>query len=61
MQIKTSHNMLNLGLTPEGLLKELEEKFPPPFTGPDDRIQHIMFTAGQQSIIQWIKQRITED
>ena len=61
MQIKTSPNMLNLGLTPEGLLKELEEKFPPPFTGPDDRIQHIMFNAGQQSIIQWIKQRISED
>jgi hypothetical protein len=53
--------MLNLGLTPEGLLKELEEKFPPPFTGPEDKIQHIMFTAGQQSIIHWIKQRITED
>ena len=53
--------MLNLGLTPEGLLKELKEQFPPPFTGPEDKIQHIMFTAGQQSIIQWIKQRITED
>ncbi len=53
--------MLNLGLTPEGLLKELEEKFPLPFTGPEDKIQHIMFTAGHQSIIQWIKQRITDD
>ena len=53
--------MLNLGLTPEGLLKELEEKFPPPFTGPEDKIQHIMFVAGQQDIIHLIKQRITED
>jgi len=53
--------MLNLGLTPEGLLKELEENFPPPFTGPEDKIQHIMFNAGQQDIIHWIKQRITED
>ena len=61
MQIKTSHNMLNLGLTPEGLLGELEDKFPPPFTGPEDTITHIMFRAGQQSIIDWIKQRITED
>ena len=25
--IKTFHNMLNLGLTPEGLLKELEQNF----------------------------------
>ena len=48
--------MLNF-LTPERLLAELEEQFPPPFTGPEDKIQHIMFTAGQQSIIQWIKQR----
>jgi|TARA_B100001741_G_scaffold257203_1_gene220128 hypothetical protein len=52
--------MLNF-LTPEKLLEELELTFPPPFTGPEDKIQHIMFTAGQQSIIQWIKQRITDD
>ena len=60
MQIKTSHSTLNF-LTPEKLLAELEEKFPPPFTGPDDKITHIMFSAGQRSIIDWIKQRITED
>lgn len=53
--------MLNLGLTPEGLIGELEEKFPRPFTGPDDKITHIMFRAGQQHIIDWIKQRISED
>ena len=52
--------MLNF-LTPEKLLAELEESFPPPFTGPEDKIQHIMFTAGQQSIIHWIKQRIIEE
>jgi hypothetical protein len=60
MQIKTSLNTLNF-LTPERMLAELEEQFPPPFTGPEDKIQHIMFNAGQQSIINWIKQRITED
>jgi hypothetical protein len=53
--------MLNLGLTPEGLLGELEEKFPPPFTGPEDKITHIMFRAGQQSIIDYIRTRIKED
>jgi hypothetical protein len=52
--------MLNF-LTPEKLLAELEEKFPPPFTGPDEKIQHIMFKAGQQHIIDWIKQRISEE
>ena len=48
-------------LTPQKLLAELEDKFPPAFTGPEDKITHIMFSAGQQSIIDWIKQRITED
>ena len=53
--------MLNLGLTPAGLLDELEDKFPPPFTGPEDTITHIMFRAGQQSIIDYIRTRIKED
>ena len=53
--------MLNFGLTPQVLLEELEDKFPPPFTGPEDTITHIMFRAGQQSIIDWIKQRLNED
>jgi len=52
--------MLNF-LTPEKLLAELEDKFPPPFTGPEDTITHIMFRAGQQSIVDWIKQRLTEE
>jgi len=52
--------MLNF-LTPEKLLAELENTFPPAFTGPEDKITHIMFRAGQQSIIDWIKQRLTED
>jgi hypothetical protein len=60
MQTKTFHNMLNF-LTPEKLLAELEDKFPPPFTGPEDTITHIMFRAGQQSIIDWIKQRLSEE
>jgi len=53
--------MLNFGLTPQVLLEELEDKFPPSFTGPEDKITHIMFRAGQQSIIDWIKQRLSED
>ena len=52
--------MLNF-LTPEKLLAELEERFPPPFNGPEDKIQHIMYNAGEQNIIRWIRQRINDE
>ena len=61
MQIKTYHSMLNLGLTLEGLLGELDQKFPEHRPLPDDPITHIMFRAGQRDIIDWIRQRITEE
>jgi len=61
MQTKTSLNMLNLGLTFEGLLGELDQKFPLENPHPDNQITHIMFRAGQRSIIDWIKQRIEEE
>tara|TARA_E500000318_G_scaffold96509_1_gene96893 strand:- start:699 stop:863 length:165 start_codon:yes stop_codon:yes gene_type:complete len=53
--------MLNLGLTLEGLLGELDQKFPEHRPLPDDPITHIMFRAGQRDIIDWIRQRITEE
>ena len=54
--------MLNrLGLTVDGLLGELDQTFPERRPQPEDVITHIMFRAGQQSIIDWIKQRIKEE
>ena len=53
--------MLNLGLTVEGLLGELDQSFPPGAPHPDDQITHIMFRAGQRHIIDWIRQRIKEE
>lgn len=53
--------MLNLGLTPEGLLGELDQNFPDKNPHPDDQTNHIMFRAGQRNVIDWIRQRIEED
>ncbi len=53
--------MLNLGLTVEGLLGELDQSFPAGVPHPDDKITHIMFRAGQRDIIDWIRQRIEEE
>lgn len=61
MQTKTFHSMLNLRLTVEGLLGELDQNFPYSNPHPDDQTNHIMYRAGQRSIIDWIRQRIEEE
>jgi len=53
--------MLNLRLTVDGLLGELDQNFPYSNPHPDDQTNHIMFRAGQRSIIDWIRQRIEEE
>jgi len=50
-----------LGPTPESLLSELEEKFPPVNPHPKEEIQSIMYKAGQRSVIEWYKNRIGGD
>lgn len=52
--------MLNFGLTVEQLLLDLEVAFPQQRPEPSDRMQHIMFNAGQRSVIEYIK-RVIED
>ena len=61
MQIQTSHSTLNLGLTVERLLEELEDKFPPHTTQPKEELNTIMYQAGQRSIVEWINTRINEE
>ena len=53
--------MLKLGLTVEGLLGELDQKYPQDNPHPDHPITHIMFRAGQRDIIEWIRRRLQED
>ncbi len=53
-------NMLNIGLTVERLVEELEDKFPPVQPNPDTPINQIMYRSGQCSIVDWIRERIKE-
>ena len=61
MQIQTSHSTLNLGLTVDRLLEELEDKFPPHTPHPKEELNTIMYQAGQRSIVEWINIRVNED
>tara|TARA_R100000329_G_scaffold69820_1_gene61051 strand:- start:278 stop:451 length:174 start_codon:yes stop_codon:yes gene_type:complete len=43
------------------LLDELQEVFPPSDPIPTDTVSHIMYNAGQQSVIQWLIKRMEEE
>jgi len=61
MQIQTSHSTLNIGLTVETLVDELEDVFP--LTNPtyDTPTNLIMYRSGQRSVVEWITQRIKNE
>jgi hypothetical protein len=61
MQIPTSHSTLNLGLTVERLVQELEDNFPQFLSQPNDPINMIMFKSGQRSVVEWIVNRLTDE
>jgi hypothetical protein len=61
MQIQTSHNTLNLGLTVERLVQELEDNFPQFLPQPNDSVNMIMYKSGQRSVVEWITHRIEEE
>jgi hypothetical protein len=59
--IKTYHSMLNLGLSIEQLLAELEDVFPPVNPTPDTSINNIMYRSGQRSVVEWIQSKLDEE
>jgi hypothetical protein len=61
MQIQTSHSTLNIGLTVDALVSELEDRFRLTNPGPDTNIQTIMYQAGQRSVVDWINSRIDNE
>lgn len=61
MQIQTSPSTLNLVLSVERLLEELEELYPPYTATPDIALPQIMYRSGQRSVVDWIKSRLIED
>ena len=58
MQIQTSRSTLEpiLGPNPESLLTEMEERFPPVNPHPKEDLPCIMYKAGQQSVVEYVKQ-----
>ena len=53
--------MLNLGLTVERLLAELEDNFPQFLPQPNDATNSIMYKSGQRSVVEWVANRISEE
>ena len=49
-----------IGPTPESLLNELEETFPPSTPHPKEELASIMYKAGQRSVVEWYRERLTK-
>tara|TARA_R100000781_G_scaffold333_3_gene477 strand:- start:1185 stop:1436 length:252 start_codon:yes stop_codon:yes gene_type:complete len=47
-----------LGPTPESLLREMEEKFPPVNPHPKEELASIMYKAGQRAVVEWYYSRL---
>ena len=50
-----------LGPNLESILAELEEIYPPTNPNPNENMETIMYKAGQRSVVEWIKTRISEE
>lgn len=48
----------SLGLQAKSILAEMEEYFPPLTAGPGDDMSHIMYRAGQRSVVDWLINRL---
>ena len=61
--MSTYPNMLEplLGPTPQSILLEMEEKFPPVNPHPKEEISAIMYKAGQRSVVEWLVNKLEED
>ena len=49
-----------IGPTPESILYEMEEKFPPVNPHPKEEINTIMYKAGQRSVVEWLSNKLEE-
>jgi hypothetical protein len=49
-----------IGPTPESLLNEMEETYPPFTPHPKQDLGSIMYLAGQRSVVEWYKERLTK-
>ena len=57
--MSTSLNTLEaFGMEARGLLKQLDENFPPVNPSPADPYEYIMYRAGQRSVVEWIQENM---
>lgn len=61
MEVISTATKIQLGLTVEKLLSELEENFPQFLPQPSDPSNMIMYKSGQRSVVEWIANRIIDD
>jgi hypothetical protein len=61
MLTRTSLNMLNVGLTVDSLVAELEDVFPLTNPSHDTPTNLIMYRSGQRSVVEWIQSRINQE
>ena len=45
----------------ESILAELEEIYPPITPNPDETMEKIMYRSGQRSVVEWIRDRVSEE
>ena len=61
MQTQIYPNTLNLHTEKlEKLIEDLENQFPPQTIHPKEEINSIMYRAGQQSVVEYVKQLLEE-
>ena len=57
MQTQISHSTLSFNSEKlEKLIEDLENQFPPQTIHPKEEINSIMYRAGQQSVVEYVKQ-----
>jgi len=50
-----------LGPNLESILSELEDIYPPTNPTPNDSIETIMYRSGQRSVVEWIRERVSNE
>ena len=50
-----------LGPNLESILAELDEIYPPTNPTPNDNIETIMYRSGQRSVVEWIRERVSNE
>ena len=50
-----------LGPNLESILAELEEIYPPTNPNPNEKMETIMYKAGQRSVVEWLLDKIEEE